>query len=320
MIGQQRIRIGVSSCLLGAEVRFDGRHKRDPFISEILGRHFEFLPICPEVGVGMGVPREPVTLVRFQDGSIQTIGVENSGLNVTGSIRAYSDCVMPELVSLRGYLLKSRSPSCGLRDVPVHAENGGGQIGTGTGLFADSLLSHYPLLPVEQESGLVSPASKEHFIERVFAYDRWLTLVESRPTLARLIDFHTRHKLQILSHHQLTYRRLGRLVAEAASTASLDEVLQSYGRQLTIALAHPASRNDHVNVMQHLLGYMKPVLDHDAKQEFLLAVDAYKARKISLCVPLDLVRHHFSFYPHPFVECQVYLYPGQQESVLRASI
>ena len=320
MIGQQRIRIGVSSCLLGADVRFDGSHKRDPFISEVLGRHFEFLPICPEVGAGMGVPREPVTLVRFQDGPIQAIGVENSGLNVTGSIRAYSDCVMPELVSLRGYLLKSRSPSCGLRDVPVHAENGGVQIGTGTGLFADSLLSHYPLLPVEQESGLVSPASKEHFIERVFAYDRWLTLVESRPTLARLIDFHTRHKLQILSHHQLTYRRLGRLVAEAASTASLDEVLQSYGRQLTIALAHPASRNDHVNVMQHLLGYMKPVLDHDAKQEFLLAVDAYKARKISLCVPLDLVRHHFSFYPHPFVECQVYLYPGQQESVLRASI
>ncbi len=320
MIGQQRIRIGVSSCLLGAEVRFDGRHKRDPFISEVLGRHFEFLPICPEVGAGMGVPREPVNLVRFQDGSIHAVGVENSGLNVTGSIRAYSDCVMPELASLRGYLLKSRSPSCGLRDVPVHAENGRVQIGTGTGLFADSLLSHYPLLPVEQESGLVSPASREHFIERIFAYDRWLALVESRPTLTRLIDFHTRHKLQILSHHQLIYRRLGRLVAETASTVGLDEVLQSYGSQLTIALAHPASRNDQVNVMQHLLGYLKPVLDHDAKQEFLLALDVYKAGKTPLCVPLDLIRHHFSCHPHPFVECQVYLYPEQQESLLRGSI
>jgi uncharacterized protein YbgA (DUF1722 family) len=118
----------------------------------------------------------------------------------------------------------------------------------------------------------------------------------------------------------LIYRRLDRLVAEAASTASFDEVLQSYGSQLTIALAHPASRNDQVNVMQHLLGYLKPILDHDAKQEFLLAVDAYKAGKIPLCVPLDLIRHHFSCHPHPFDECQVYLYPGQQESLLRDSV
>jgi uncharacterized protein YbgA (DUF1722 family) len=187
-------------------------------------------------------------------------------------------------------------------------------------LFADSLLSHYPLLPVEQESALVRPTSREHFIERIFVYDRWLTLAESRPTLGRLIDFHTRHKLQILSHHQLTYRRLGRLVAEAVLMASLDEVMQSYGSQLTIALAYPVSRKGQVNVMQHLLGYLTPVLDHDAKQEFLLVVEAYKAGEIPMSVPLDMVRHHFRCHPHPFVECQTYLYPGQQESLLRASI
>ncbi|MCI0653910.1 MAG: DUF523 and DUF1722 domain-containing protein [Methylococcaceae bacterium] len=305
MSEQSKIRIGISACLLGARVRYDGGHKRDEMINETLSRYFEFVPVCPEVDSGMGVPREPIQLVRLSDGAIKAVGVHNAQLDVTAALSCFSHSRMPGLASIRGYIVKSKSPSCGMEKVPIYSERGAAR-SSGRGIFTAILMQTYPLLPVEEEGRLCNPVLRETFLERVMVYERWRALLDSGLTVAKLIDFHGGYKLLILSHDQAAYRRLGREVARA-HPGNLQQSAEFYGDTLMNAIKRPADRANHVNVLQHLAGYLRKVLDSQEKQELHSILEKYRNARLPLLAPVKLIRDHFRRYPNPYVARQVYL-------------
>lgn len=309
-----RLRLGVSACLLGQPVRYDGGHKRDGFVADLLGAHFELLPVCPEVAIGLGVPRRPIRLVDTAHG-LRVRGVNDPALDVTDALDGQAARVRQEMPELCGYVLKKNSPSCGMQRVKTYTE-AGAPIGRASGAYAAGLMTRAPLLPVEEEGRLNDPALRENFIERVFAYARWQTLTAHDVSGAALVDFHSRHKYQLLAHNQAAYRRLGQLVARAGRPPA-PELLQEYGRQFMGALARPASVGNHVNVLQHLSGYLKDVLDDGDKAALQAAIDAYRAHRTPLLVPITLLRHHLRRNPHPWAAQQTYLNPDPRELLLR---
>lgn len=232
-----RIKVGVSSCLLGAKVRFDGRDKRDRTIHEYLIEHFEFHPICPEADSGLGVPREPVHLVRRSDGSLRVTGVQDPQLDVTEALARFAHSRMADLAGLRGYIVKSKSPSCGMKNIPIHS-NRGETTGFGRGVFTSILIENYPLLPVESEDRLHAPLLRENFLERVLIYDRWRALLESGLTVTSLIDFHNRHRFLIRAHDRIAVRRLHRIVDQAVPE-NLEVRAENYAKGLMNALKRP---------------------------------------------------------------------------------
>jgi uncharacterized protein YbbK (DUF523 family) len=232
------IRIGISSCLLGNEVRFDGGHKRDHFITGTLGQFFHFVPVCPELAIGLGVPREPIRLVGDPQRP-RAVGVQHPDLDVTDALSGYGARMAAELSGISGYIFKSKSPSCGMERVKVY-QDGGGAGKSGVGLYARELMARQPLLPVEEESKLCDPVLRESFIERVLAYRRWQELEASGLTAARLVDFHAAHKLTLMSHGPERLRALGRLVAQAGG-ADLETLAHDYIRGFMEALKHRAT-------------------------------------------------------------------------------
>jgi uncharacterized protein YbgA (DUF1722 family)/uncharacterized protein YbbK (DUF523 family) len=314
--GPARIPIGISSCLLGASVRFDGGHKHDAYITGTLARWFEFIPFCPEVAIGLGTPREPIRLVR-QQGEIRVIGVRNRRLDVTDRLRAYGDRVADEIGPLRGYLFKKGSPSCGMERVKVYDENGSSAGGEkAAGRFAQRILERHPLLPMEEEGRLGDPVLRENFIVRVFAYDRWQRLLAEGLTPGRLVAFHSDHKYLLLAHSQAAYRRLGRLVAIAGELQPA-VLAQQYGSELMQGLQRRATPKQHANVLQHLAGYLKTALDGEDRRELAEMIDQYRLGRLPLIVPIVLLRHHFRRHPHPYIERQHYLHPHPDELMLR---
>jgi uncharacterized protein YbbK (DUF523 family) len=247
------IRVGISSCLLGEEVRFDGGHKRDSFLTQLVGRFVEFVPSCPEVEVGMGTPRESLRLHRIE-GDVRMVTVKTER-DYTDPMRAYSRERARQLagLGLSGYILKSKSPSCGMERVKVYDANSV-PASTGRGLFAEELMRALPWLPVEEEGRLNDPALREHYFERVFAVYRVDRLLASEWTLGELVRFHSDEKLLLLAHDPQTYRALGRLVAGARGL-DRDQVAEEYRKLFLGALARPASVRRHLNVLQHLIGY-----------------------------------------------------------------
>jgi len=310
----EKIPVGISSCLLGAEVRYDGGHKRDPYINGTLGQYFEFVPVCPELAIGMGVPRAPIRLVGDPQRP-RARGVKDSSRDVTDALEDYGRRMGGELTAICGYILKRGSPSCGMERVKVYSETGM-PAGAGSGIYARTFMARQPLLPVEEEGRLGDPVLRENFVARVFVYHRWQQLVAAGLTPARLIDFHACHKLTVMSHSQAAYRRLGRLVAEAG-TRELAELAQAYVSELMTALRRRATPKQHVNVMQHLMGYLKKYLDAADKAELLDTLEAYRRGELPLIVPITLLRHHFRRHPHPYVERQYYLSPHPRELMLR---
>jgi uncharacterized protein YbgA (DUF1722 family)/uncharacterized protein YbbK (DUF523 family) len=310
---EPRLRLGVSACLLGQRVRYDGGHKRDDFVADVLGAQFDLVPTCPEVAIGLGVPRAPIRLVRMA-GGVRVRGVRDAALDVTDALDAEAARVSGEQPNLCGYVLKKNSPSCGMECVKVHTEAGRPD-GRASGAFAAGLMARRPLLPVEEEGRLNDPALRENFIERVFAYARWQALLAAGASSAALVDFHSRHKYQLLAHNQAAYRRLGPLVAGAGRRPS-DELLAQYGAQFMAALGRHASVGGHVHVLQHLAGYLKDGLDDADRAELHEAIDAYQQRRGPRLVPLTLLRHHLRRAPHPWATAQTYLNPDPREQVL----
>jgi uncharacterized protein YbgA (DUF1722 family)/uncharacterized protein YbbK (DUF523 family) len=308
-----RLRLGVSACLLGQPVRYDGGHKRDGFVADLLGAHFDLQPLCPEVAVGLGVPRRPIRLVQTAAG-LRVRGVHEPALDVTDALDGEAARVSRDLPDLCGYVLKKDSPSCGMARVKTYNE-AGLPTGRASGAYAAGLMARQPLLPVEEEDRLGDPALRENFIERVFAYARWQALTASEVTGAALVDFHSRHKYQLLAHNQAAYRRLGPLVARAGRRPA-PQLLQQYSREFMAALARPASVGNHVNVLQHLAGYLKDALDPGDKTGLLAAIDAYQAHRAPLLVPVTLLRHHLRRHPQPFAARQTYLDVDPREQVL----
>jgi len=310
------IRIGVSACLIGQEVRFDGGHKRNEFITEIFGRFVEFVPVCPEFELGLGVPRETLRLVKGQDGKVSLIANE-SGIDHTMAMRAFADRRTASLAGedLSGYLLKKDSPSCGMERVKVYGLRGTPSR-DGRGLYAASLLNRYPNLPVEEEGRLNDPRLRENFIERVFAYRRLRTFFASRWTIGRLVAFHTAHKLQLLAHAPIAYSELGRFVANAKGVAK-GEVRDHYETTFMAALKQLATPARHTNVLQHMTGYFSKHLETASRRELMLLIDDYRHSLVPLIVPITLIRHYVRVYSVSYLERQSYLEPHPKELMLR---
>ncbi len=309
-----RIRVGISSCLLGFEVRFNKGHKRDSYINGTLSDYFEFVPVCPEMGIGMGTPREPIRLVGDPQRP-RAGGVRTAELDVTEALEAYGQQMSRELHDISGYILKRASPSCGMERVKLYLANGmpGGHT---SGVYARVFMQAQPLLPVEEEGRLGDPVLRENFIQRVFVYHRWQALQAQGMTPAGLVDFHTRHKLMIMAHSQAAYQRLGRMVARAGREP-LEELTQAYVTELMETLKRRASRKRHANVLTHLVGYLKRALDAEDKAELLETIEVYRLGQVPLVVPITLLRHHFRRHPDPYIQGQYYLEPHPKELMLR---
>jgi len=309
------IPVGVSACLLGEQVRYDGGHKRDRYVADVLARHFRFVPVCPELDIGLGVPRETLRLVRSRDG-IRLIAPA-SNTDHTATMREYAKRRSRQLreLGLRGYILKKNSPSCGMTRVKTYTA-AGMPAPSDRGVFADALLTLMPLLPVEEEGRLNDPKLRENFIVRVFAYDRVCRLFEGRWTVANLVDFQAREKLLLMAHAPEAQRRLGRFVA-GAKRANRGALRERYTEEFMGALAIPALARRHVNVLQHMLGYFRDRLSPDARQQLHHAVDDYRNGIVPLVVPLTLIRHYVMLLDVGYLRDQTYLQPHPKELALR---
>jgi uncharacterized protein YbgA (DUF1722 family)/uncharacterized protein YbbK (DUF523 family) len=311
----EKIRLGVSACLLGDEVRYDGGHKRDTFLVDTLGPFVEWVAVCPEVEVGLGVPRPSL---RLTGAPVRPrLVVEKTGEDLTARMRRWASRRVAELaeLGLHGYVLKRGSPSCGLLRVRVYGD--GGQPGpVGRGLFAAALTDALPTLPVEEEGRLADAGIRENFIERVFACARWRTFVDARPRARDLIAFHAAHKFAILAHSPPAYATLGRLVA--ASGPRLDtDTLTTYGAGLMAALAVKASRGRHANVLEHLAGFFKRQITRDERAELADVIAEYRRGLVPLVVPITLLKHHVRRLNVTYLAEQVYLTPHPRELMLR---
>lgn len=309
----ERIRLGISSCLIGQAVRYDGGHKLNEYITSALGPYFEFVPFCPEVAIGMGVPRPAIQLVKV-GASVRARGRHDPALDVTEALLHYADTVAPRLRSLSGYILKKNSPSCGMERVKLYGVSGTLR-GTTSGLYAQRLQSLHPELPFEEEDRLMDPALRANFIERVFVFHRWRQLNKKRLTARALVEFHTRHKFIVLAHDEKIYRALGRLVA-GATKQSLTDLGKRYIAELMQALKKPATRTRHSNVLQHLAGFFKPHIDAEDKRELQEVIGSYRRGHLPLIVPMTLLRHHLRRHPDPYLEAQYYLAPQPDELML----
>src|SRR5579862_1486306 len=266
------VRIGVSACLLGEQVRFDGGHKRDAFLVDTLGPCVEWVPVCPEVEAGLGVPRESMHLRRR--GNAVRLVTTRTGVDHTDAMGRYATRRLAALgaQNLCGYVLKKSSPSCGMERVKIYGHSG--PVASGRGVFAAALLQAFPLLPVEEEGHLYDPRRRENFIERVFAYHRLRSLFSGRWTLGRMVAFHSAHKLQLLAHAPKQHAELGRLVAAAKATPRA-ELQAAYAARFMSALTVMATTRRHVNVLQHILGYFFDQLDGAAQRELVDLIDGY---------------------------------------------
>jgi uncharacterized protein YbbK (DUF523 family)/uncharacterized protein YbgA (DUF1722 family) len=304
------IRIGVSACLLGRKVRYDGQHKRDDFVVDVLGPHVEYVPVCPEVELGLGTPRPPIH-VEERGGRLHLVVVQD-GRELTGDMEAYAERRVDGLAGLSGYILKKDSPSCGMERVRVHRARGVTR--DGVGFFAAALVARWPELPVEEEGRLRDARLRESFVERVFAHDRLQALWARRWTLGELVAFHTRHKLALLAHAPAAYQALGRLVARG-KTLAREELRRRYAAGFMAALAVPTTRGRHTNVLQHMAGYLE--LDAPSRAELGESIADYRKGLLPLVVPWTLLRHHARAQRVEYLLGQSYLDPNPRELMLR---
>lgn len=308
-----RIRLGISSCLLGERVRFDGNHKQDQYITGTLADVFDFVPVCPEVGIGLGVPRPTIHLIGTAQAP-RAVGVKDPELDVTDKLIRYGQRMAGRLDDISGYLFKSRSPSCGMERVKLHAGQGGGK--QAVGLYAREILRAHPLLPAEEEGRLSDPLLRDNFLERVFTYHRWQQLTARRLTPKALVDFHTRHKLAILAHGNEHYRLLGQMIA-VVGDRPLRPLADAYALQLMQALRRRATPRRHTDVLLHLMGYLKRQLNAADKRELLELIHAYRQGHAPRIAPITLLKHHFRRHPNDYIAGQTYLNPDPCESKLR---
>ncbi len=308
-------KIGVSSCLVGRLVRFDGGHKRDRFLTDRLASFVEFVEVCPEMEIGMGAPRESINL-RGRVEAPHLIGAK-SGEDYAPKMREFAAAKLDALAALDlcGYVLKSDSPSCGMERVRLYDRNHV-PTRTGVGVFARALMARFPHLPIEEEGRLNDAVLRESFLERVFAFKRWRDCLHDELTPRRMVDFHRVHKYLLMAHSPKHYSELGRLVALAGVTPR-DELAARYGALFFEALREKASVKRHVNVLQHLAGYFKERLDAAAKRELAQTFEDYRARLVPLVVPITLVHHHVRALDVEYLKDQVYLAPGPKELMLR---
>lgn len=308
------IKIGISSCLLGNKVRFDGGHKHDRYITQTLGCYFDFVPVCPEVECGLPVPRESMRLVGDVDSP--RLITNKTGQDLTERMERWCRSKVADLEreDLCGFIFKAKSPSSGMERVKVYDANNIPRA-AGVGIFARTFKYHFPLLPVEEEGRLHDIRLRENFIEQIFVYRRWRD-VASEPTPARLVDFHTSHKLLLLSHSEKHNRAMGRLMADAGK-ADVGELTDRYQTLLMEAMRLKPTIRKHVNVLMHMMGYFKKLISADEKQELLTVIDNFRDGSVPLIVPITLMNHYIRKFQEPYLLRQHYLKPHPIELKLR---
>jgi uncharacterized protein YbgA (DUF1722 family)/uncharacterized protein YbbK (DUF523 family) len=300
-----KIPVGISSCLLGDNVRFDGGHKRDAYIVGTLSHYFDFRPFCPEMAIGLGVPRPTMHLIK-KDNAVRCVVIKNPDHDVTDQLRTYAE--QQNHTDLCGYIVKKDSPSCGMERVKVYAGEIPHRIGAG--IYTEVMLRNYPLLPVEEEGRLGDAGLRENFIQRVYVLYRWKQLLSEGLSPQSLTRFHARHKLIIMSHGD--YRPLGQLLASVTQDNIL-AIAEQYILQLMTLLKTVVNRSNHVNVLQHIQGYLKKELSADNKAELCELIERYRHGEVPLIVPLTLLKHHFRQSPDAYIEDSYYMSPYPQE-------
>lgn len=313
----ETLSIGISQCLLGENVRYDGSHKHSKLCTEKLAQCFDYIPVCPEMGIGMGAPREPISLRLAADGeSVRVMGNRSPDLDVTEKLQAYAQEKAAELADIDGYIFMQRSPSCGLGNVKVYRDNGYASDKSSAGLYAREFTRLHPLLPVEEEGRLRDEKICENFVARVYAWKRWRDMQAQGINSSRLQEFHARHKYLLMAHKVESYRHLGQLVAQAGAR-NMKNAADEYIREFTATLKIPASNRGHANVLQHVAGYLKHDLDSHSRQELQTLIERYRKAELPLIAPLTLLQHHFRQHPNAYIAQQVYLQPHPPELLLR---
>lgn len=310
------LRLGISACLLGHAVRYDGQHKRDPFLTDTLGRFVDYVPVCPEVECGLPVPREAMRLVG--DPANPRLMTQRTHVDLTEKMRKWAHCRLRELhkENLCGFIFKSRSPSSGLDRVKVYNVRGG-MAGRSRGLFAAAFIEEFPLLPVEDEGRLNDPRLRENFVERIFTMQRYREAATGTRSVRRLSDFHASHKYLLMAHSDTGARQMGRLLAGKVPRADIARVAAEYEALLLKTMAILPTNRKHVNVLMHMMGYLKKLVGPDEKQELLDVIEQYRQELIPLIVPVTLLKHYVRKYQVPYLLDQVYLTPHPAELKLR---
>lgn len=312
---EKSIKIGISRCLLGDKVRYDGGHKRDRFLTDTLSMYVDYVPVCPEVEAGFPIPRDAFRLVGDpQNPKMITI---KTSKNVTTVMKKWAGKRVKELEkeSLCGFIFKKDSPSSGMERVKVYNDKGM-PVKKGSGIFAAIFMEHFPLIPVEEEGRLHDPILRENFIERIFVLKVWRETLDSRKTMANIIDFHTRHKLLIMAHSVKHYRAMGRLIG-IGKQYPISEIYHQYESLLMGSLKLKATVKKNTNVLHHMMGYFKKQLSSNEKQELNEIIEQYRVGYIPLIVPVTLINHYVRKYDQEYLEKQVYLNPHPAALKLR---
>ncbi len=303
---------------MGAEVRFNGGHKESRLCSRTLTEYFHFVPVCPEVAIGLGIPREPIRLVGDPDHP-RAIGTVNADIDVTLPLAAYGQQMATELSDICGYIFMQKSPSCGLERVKVYHATGAPVDGGGRGIYAQAFCEQHPDLPVEEDGRLNDPVLRENFLTRVFAYSAWQQVLQEGLTRHGLTQFHARYKYLLMAHSPVHYKTLGNLLGNMGHTDP-QELGPRYFSELMAALKTCATRRTHTNVLQHISGYLKQAISAEDKQEMQHVIGQYRQGIVPLVVPLTLLKHHFRLHPDPYIAQQVYLQPHPENLSLRNAI
>ncbi len=318
--GAVDIPVGISACVLGQGVRFDGGHKLDRFIRDTLGAYVRFVPVCPEVEMGLGVPRETLRLARGGDdeGGAVRLVAPRSGTDHTERMESFARMRVMQLgkENLCGYILQNGSPSCGMERVRVYSKPGVAPARNGRGLFAQELMRQLPNLPVEEDGRLNDAGLRENFVERIFAYRRFRTLFGGAWQMGDLVAFHAREKLLLLAHDRTTYQELGRLVA-GAKGRDRDQVAIEYEALFMAGLRKMATRGKQTNVLEHIAGYFKKLIDASDRQELQEVIASYRAGHVPLVVPVTLLKHHVRRHDIEYLAQQTYLDPHPIDLMLR---
>ncbi len=310
----EKIRIGISACLFGKKVRYDGTYKQDHYITDTLGKYFDFIHVCPEVEYGLPVPREPMRLVGSpHDPSLVTV---RTRIDHTEGMKKWAQSRLNKLSEerLSGFIFKSKSPSSGVQGVRVYNNNKGIPSKQGVGIFARAFIDRFPLIPVIDDRRLNDPSLRENFIQRVFVFGRWLEFLRKGGNARGLVEFHANHKLLMLAHSPLHTGMLGRYVA--GSKGYVGRPNDAYIETMMEGLKLIATTRKHTNVLSHIMGYFKKEFVGDEKQELLEIIEEYSKGLIPLIMPITILNHYVRKYNEPYLKKQLYLNPHPLELML----
>ncbi|MDR9891937.1 DUF523 and DUF1722 domain-containing protein [Pseudenterobacter timonensis] len=312
--------LGISGCLTGSTVRFDGGHKRMGFVMDELAQWVTFRPVCPEMAIGLPVPRPALRLIQTTDGEVQMRFSHAPHDDVSAKMAEFAENYLPRIGDLAGFIVCAKSPSCGMERVRLYDEKGNRGRKEGVGLFTAALLARYPWLPLEEDGRLHDPVLRENFVERVFALHELNTLHARGLTRRALLDFHSRYKLQLLAHHQAGYREIGPFVAAMHEWDDLEAFFVAYREKLMAILKQPASRKNHTNVLMHIQGYFHKQLNVRQRAELRQIILNYRAGLLPILAPLTLLKHYLAEYPDRYLLTQNYFDPYPDDLGLRLAV